>query len=422
MSSFDSFPNDDGTHHDPTTRPFDDDGYMGYDPRLSSQRYDAAFNPPTHDDDDFSSSAVDPAPPPLHTDFQEDVVLPGGGGDNSSHCIDQQSPEIYGFGISTPNPDYVSPFDSAVPEDNDVGGVGGGGGGGGGSDDDGDIFASSEPVLPPPEEMREEGFARREWRRLNVIHLEEKEQREREMRNQIIEEAEEFKRAFYEKRKLNCETNKAHNREREKLYLVNQEKFHNEADKHYWKAIAELIPREVPNIEKKRGKKDPDKKPSVLIIHGPKPGKPTDLSRMRQIFIKLKQNPPPHMMPPPPPAKDGKDSKEVKDAKDAKEGKDAKDAKEGKDAKDAKEGNDAKGGEDAKDSKDANDSKDSKEGKDANNGKTNSPTAAGAAAASAPVSPAKDVTANTTPNSSKAETPAEHEGEQPAETRPTPAE
>lgn len=39
------------------------------------------------------------------------------------------------------------------------------------------------------------------------------------MRNQIIEEAEEYKRAFYEKRKVNMETNKNHNREREKVLL-----------------------------------------------------------------------------------------------------------------------------------------------------------------------------------------------------------
>ena len=37
------------------------------------------------------------------------------------------------------------------------------------------------------------------------------------MRNQIIKEAEDYKEAFYEKRKLNCETNKANNREREKV-------------------------------------------------------------------------------------------------------------------------------------------------------------------------------------------------------------
>ena len=86
--------------------------------------------------------------------------------------------------------------------------------------------------------------------------------------------------------------------------METQEKFYAEASKNYWKAIAELVPKEVPTIEKRRGKKEQDpKKPTIAVIQGPKPGKPTDLSRMRQILLKLKQNPPAHLKlaPQPPP-------------------------------------------------------------------------------------------------------------------------
>ncbi|KAI4333977.1 hypothetical protein L6164_018721 [Bauhinia variegata] len=306
MESFDSFANDGGDqpHRSPTTRPFDDDSFTGYDPGLSSQHYDSTF---THSDDYTD-------PPPIADDDLTSEHRPNASTDNNTYSDNPHSPEAYGFGLSTPNPDYVSPFESAVPENNgartDYGAA-----------DDG-IFTSDGPILPDPIQMQEEGFARREWRRQNAMHLEEKERREKEMRNQIIKEADEYKESFYEKRRLNCETNKANNREREKLYLANQEKFHKEADKHYWKAIAELIPREVPNIEKRRGKKEAENKPSINVIQGPKPGKPTDMSRMRQMILKLKTNPPPHMMPPPP-----KIDKDVKDSKDAKEEKDAKNGK-----------------------------------------------------------------------------------------------
>ncbi|GMI86256.1 clathrin light chain 2 [Hibiscus trionum] len=181
-------------------------------------------------------------------------------------------------------------------------------------DSNDDVFASDPytngvgfggpdgPILPPPEEIEpEEGVVLREWRRENAIRLEEKEKREKELLSQIIEEAGQYKVEFYKKREVNCEDNKVNNREREKIFVADHEKFHAEADKHYWKAIAELIPNEVPTIEK-RGKKDKEKKPSIAVVQGPKPGKPTDLSRMRQILLKLKHETPLHLkLSPPPP-------------------------------------------------------------------------------------------------------------------------
>ncbi|KAI4312132.1 hypothetical protein MLD38_036979 [Melastoma candidum] len=245
------------------------------------------------------------------TDFEdhfggvEDVPVDG--------LVSDSHEEIYGF--DAPNP--TSPPYGSLNGNGGIGLNGNGNGGSGGlfedyGGDDG-VFATDGPILPPPGQMEpEEGFALREWRRQNAILLEEKEAREKEMRIQIILDAEDFIKEFYEKRKVNVESNMKNNREREKLFLSNQEKFHKEADKQYWKAIGELIPNEVPNIEK-RGKKDQDKKkPSITVVQGPKPGKPTDLSRMRHILVKLKHTPPPHMVPPPPPAKDA-----AKDKKDA---------------------------------------------------------------------------------------------------------
>ncbi|XP_022845678.1 clathrin light chain 2-like [Olea europaea var. sylvestris] len=277
MASFDAFSLD----GDAPGLAFNDGGYTGYD-----EGYAAFTMPDT---------------PPYTTEFAESEYVTV---DHVSDSVDSSDP--FGFGS---NPESVPVSNGNGKASYDIG-----------QDSEG-IFSSDGPILPPPTELQsEEGFVLREWRRQNAIRLEEKEKREKELRAQIIQEGEEYKQAFYEKRKLNVETNKTTNREKEKLYLVNQEKFHKEAEKQYWKAIAELIPNEVPHIEKKGRKKDQVKKPSIIVIQGPKPGKPTDLSRMRHLLVKLKHNPPSHMLPPPPlPAKDGKvdkDGKNVKNEKD----------------------------------------------------------------------------------------------------------
>ncbi|KAG6393549.1 hypothetical protein SASPL_147792 [Salvia splendens] len=124
----------------------------------------------------------------------------------------------------------------------------------------------------------------------NTARLEEKEKRERELLSQIIVEADDYKVEFHRKRQITSETNRLTNREKEQEFVAKLEKFHAEADKDYWKSIAELIPKEVAAVEKRRGQKA-----SVVVVQGPKPGRSTDLSRMRQLLLKLKQNTPPHL-------------------------------------------------------------------------------------------------------------------------------
>ena len=51
------------------------------------------------------------------------------------------------------------------------------------------------------------------------------------------------------------------------LFLANQEQSNRDADKDFWKSVLDLIPYEV--------------------VQCPNPGKPTDLSRMYQILVKL---------------------------------------------------------------------------------------------------------------------------------------
>lgn len=105
-------------------QPFEDDGvFLGYDPRLQSQRFDSFSNfdadsvKDSAGDDAFSSQAVPETPSP---------------------------PSIYSAGAG---------FAAYSPEQN---GEGAGGG----------FVASDGPILPPPADFAtEEGFALREWRR-----------------------------------------------------------------------------------------------------------------------------------------------------------------------------------------------------------------------------------------------------------------
>nr|GMD57644.1 clathrin light chain 2-like [Ipomoea batatas] len=229
-------------------------GFVGYDPRLSAHLFaqsESAMDPVSDDDSSFFTSV------PVQ------YILP---------------PPPINVSGSIADPIGFSEFSLGANERSF-----------------GDEFvASSGAILPPQTEMSEGGFVR-EWTRQNSIRLELKNKTEKELLSQIIDEANEYKDEFYKKRLVGLETNKGIFREKEKLFLSSHEKFYAEADKHYWETIAELVLNEVPTTVKKNTKDDQQRKHSIAVIQGPKPGKPADLSRMQEILLKLKHNAPPHL-------------------------------------------------------------------------------------------------------------------------------
>ncbi|GBG59529.1 hypothetical protein CBR_g38553 [Chara braunii] len=143
-----------------------------------------------------------------------------------------------------------------------------------------------------------------EWRRKRAAELEEKAEQERERKVDIIEAAGSLRSNMAAQREKAMEAARQNNREKESVFLSGLEaSMYTNPGGNYWATVAGMIdfdskPEEkVPTktATKSGADKAADKKKSggaaSVVVNKPKPGKATDLTRMRQLLLKLKHNP-----------------------------------------------------------------------------------------------------------------------------------
>jgi len=157
----------------------------------------------------------------------------------------------------------------------------------------GDDFVSDGPVLPDPKDMEEESILLREWRRKKALELEEKARISREKHAEIIDSAKAETKKFYEKQKQTVAENKVTNREREKAFLSQLESLNAKKGGNTWESVTQFINFESATVKKDSKKPKPgEPQRTSALLNSAKPGKHTDMTRMRQVLLKLKRTPP----------------------------------------------------------------------------------------------------------------------------------
>nr|AQQ11755.1 clathrin light chain 1c [Chara australis] len=177
--------------------------------------------------------------------------------------------------------------------------------------DDGDDFGGA-PLdgsgVPPlngvsgtsaPLDLPAESELLYEWRRKRAAELEVKAEQEREKKLEIIEGAASSRSTIATQREKAMEAARQNNREKESVFLSGLEaSMCTNPGGNYWATVAGMIDFDSKPEEKvpaKTADKAVDKKKSAgaasVVVNKPKPGKATDLTRMRQLLLKLKHNP-----------------------------------------------------------------------------------------------------------------------------------